>query len=293
MSAHAVRTFDFTLGYNFEENENKIIEWLKSIANKWAFQLEKGTETGYMHWQGRINLSTKKRLSTFINESPWKGIHLSITCEENKKNFNYVTKTETRVSGPWSHEDLPTRIPRQLMTITELYPWQLQFKKLLTTFDSRSIHILHDNEGCKGKSTFRMWMLCNKLAFFIPYCNDYKDIMRMAMDGPKMGAYIFDLPRALKKEKLHQFLAGVESLKDGYVFDDRYKFQYEIIDSPGLLIITNTIPDLTLMSIDRWHIWKINEHNELLELNKYYILQEQVEEKKAKRTKKALLVQRH
>jgi len=94
---------------------------------------------------------------------------------------------------------------------------------------------------------------------FMPFCNDYKDIMRMAYDiGPKK-AYIVDMPRAINKEKLYQFFSGIETLKSGYCYDDRYKFNRRLFDRPRICIFTNVMPDLTLLSKDMWKLWTIKD----------------------------------
>jgi hypothetical protein len=68
---------------------------------------------------------------------------------------------------------------------------------------------------------------------------------------------MIDMPRAIKKDKLNGFYSAIESLKDGYAFDDRYKFVEKIFDSPCIWVFTNTYPDTDLLSEDRWKFWHV------------------------------------
>lgn len=253
--------WDFTLKAE-TSNINQLKTWLKEYCKKWCFQKERGEQTGYEHYQGRFSLKIKDRLETIKNKCPFKDIHLSITSNENRKNNFYVIKDDTRIEGPWKDDD-PTEsiryIPRQIREITTFRPWQMDIYNLLKTWDPRSIHIIIDTRGNNGKTILKTYCGVHNVAKTIPFCNDYKDIMRMVMDMPKVGAYIIDMPRAIKKEKLYQLFAGIETIKDGYAYDDRYTFKDEYFDCPGILVFTNNCPDLTLLSQDRWKLWKISE----------------------------------
>lgn len=89
-------------------------------------------------------------------------------------------------------------------------------------------------------------------------------MMRMVMDTKKMRIYIIDLPRAMKKEHLFQFFSGIETLKDGYAYDDRYKFKEEYFDSPNIWVFMNIIPEESYLSTDRWKIWRIDTNKNLV-----------------------------
>jgi len=78
------------------------------------------------------------------------------------------------------------------------------------------------------------------------------------MDTEKKPLYIIDIPRALRKDQLFQFFSGIETLKDGYAYDDRYHFKEEYFDCPNIWIFMNTIPDLEYMSKDRWRFYEIH-----------------------------------
>src|SRR5690606_24730073 len=65
------------------------------------------------------------------------------------------------------------------------------------------------------------------------------------------------IPKAIKKDQLCQFYAGIEEVKNGYAFDDRYKFREKWFDCPSIWIFTNKLPNLAMLSADRWKIWRV------------------------------------
>lgn len=248
---NAVAVWDFTLkedGTTIDE----LKEFLRGIAKKWCFQLEQGAQTGYLHYQGRVSLKVRSR-----SPKKFKDIWWTPTSNACKKDDFYVTKEETRVDGPWKDSQEEERIPWQLMDIKELYPWQQSIIDLALIRDKRSIHVIIDHDGCIGKTTLSQIMCVRKIAWPLPPMNDFKDICRAAMDLEERPAYLIDMPRAIKQDKLNQLYAGIEYIKSGYIFDDRYKFECKIIDCPNLFVFTNTKPDLTYVSKDRWKLWKV------------------------------------
>lgn len=257
----AICVYDFTLPKVCEKDELKTV--LKEISKKWCFQLERG-ESGYEHYQGRFSLKTKVRLSGCKNMFKWNEIHLSPTSNENKTNTFYVTKEETRIDGPWSDADKEIYIPRQIREIDTLYPWQQYIVDRYDVWDKRTINVVIDTKGNNGKSTLIGYMRAHGLAFAIPFANDFKDIMRMIMDVGTKRCYLMDMPRAINKEKLYQMYGAFETIKNGYAFDDRYHFKEKVFDCPNIWIFTNHKPDMSLLSEDRWVLWKISDDMDLI-----------------------------
>jgi len=86
----------------------------------------------------------------------------------------------------------------------------------------------------------------------------------MVMCMPKLGAYFIDLPRAIRKDKLSGLFSGIETIKGGFAYDPRYEFKSEDFDSPYICVFSNIVPDLSMLSLDRWNIWTINDKHELV-----------------------------
>lgn len=258
-------------------------EELDDIADLWCYQLEEGEETGYLHFQGRMQLKKRMR-RTALSKIFGKKFHWDKTsgnCSRSKKPFAYVQKEDTRVLGPWKSaklnkkevsEDPNAAIPRedwpfQVADIEKYYPWQQRIMDSAKpeNRDKRTINILIDTEGAKGKSSLKTIMTLMALAEPLPYMNNYKDIMRMIMCAPRRPCYIVDLPRALRKNEMYNFISGIESVKDGYCCDDRYTWKRAIIASPCIWIFSNVVPDIKMLSRDRWKIWEIEDKEDPME----------------------------
>lgn len=253
--SNAVYGWDFTLDGKIECNE--LIEWLKLIAKKWVFQLEKGEKTGYIHWQGRVSLITKVRLP----ELKW-SIHWSVTSKECKDCWDYVSKEATRIGSTYRWDDV--YVPRQIREVGELFGWQKSVIEMSSRWDSRKVNVLLDREGCKGKSVLVGKMCCElKIARKIPPLSNYKELMGMVMCMPESRCYLIDMPRALDKNKQEEFYSAIESIKDGHVWDNRYTYKEKWFDSPNIWVFTNVPPNRRLLSADRWKIWEIDEEGDL------------------------------
>lgn len=257
--------FDFTLkaeGIEFWE----VQEGLDNLCKKYVFQLERGgeewgPEEGYRHYQGRVSLHKKVRKEIAIKYQPWKHhAHWSVTSRAGKEN-SYALKMQTRIDGPWYGPRVKAYIPRQIRGIT-LRPWQQQLKDMAKDLsDDRKITCIYDPVGNIGKSVISMYLRCYELARFIPALNDSKDLMQCVCSMPTSTAYIADLPRAMPKTKLKEFYSALEIIRGGYAFDTRYKFSEKIFDPPRIFVFTNVLPDMTLLSRDRWDILTVEDNH--------------------------------
>ena len=263
--------WDFTLKWDDENNSNHqdIIDALKNISKNYTFQLEE-SETGYKHYQGRISLIKKKKLLPLVNLfskfSFFAGVHLSPTSN-NCKTFDYVQKTDTRISGPWTDKDEVIYIPRQVREMNGLRPFQQSIIEDCDVWNKRIINCVYCKEGNMGKSLLVGYCRAHKIGRALPPINDSKDLLRMVCDLPTSKMYLFDMPRSMNKDRLFQFYSAVETIKDGYAYDDRYHFKEKVFDCPNIWIFTNTLPDLEMLSEDRWKVHTINQSYELEEYN--------------------------
>lgn len=256
---HAVFIWDFTWNNPpYPDELDEIKNTLKKMCKKWVFQLERG-KLGTPHLQGRVSLKVKVRAPSFFEQ-----VHWSITSEK-APSFDYAEKDDTRIAGPWKWDDVKIYIPRQIREIGKLWPWQQQVIDSRLLWNTRSINFIVDTVGNKGKSIVATYAMAHRLGWVLPFANDFRDIMRMALAAPPecRSMFIIDLPRALKKDTLYQFMAGIEDLKNGRIWDDRYKFRLELIDSPQIWIFVNKTPDTFIdkgyLSNDRFVWWEIND----------------------------------
>ena len=250
---HVCNTNDFinfmsqVCGYDITIN-NPTKSWMETgallndWAKKWVFQLEVG-ESGTKHFQIRVHLNQKITMAGLVTDlkmgqGPMADIggHWSITSggvHLNNK-FNYVMKKDGRLEGPWKeseHRDPPllTRQLRDFMT-HEKYPWQVTLEGWCTQTDDRFIKLIHDVQGNLGKSIMEEYLEYHDMAFGMPPMRAMEDIMQFAYSFPAQKVYIVDMPRGMKKDKLGDFYAGLECLKNGVMYDKRYAGKKRRID---------------------------------------------------------------
>lgn len=247
---------------------------MPQLFTKWAFQVERGEETGYLHYQIRGALFTKVREKQAIAliHQLLPCAHVTVTSNANKANFNYQLKLATRVEGPWTDRDpKPVYIPRQYRGLMDrLYPFQRHIVASIYEFEPRTINLVYCPNGNKGKSSIACLMALLHGCLRPPSVNDAEKLLQYVCDilskrecrQPK-GVF-FDLPRAMDKTRLRGILAAIEEIKNGYSFDTRYAFKEWWFDSPAVWVFTNVSIDLTLLSSDRWRLWYINELLELV-----------------------------
>lgn len=253
-SRNACYTWDFTapVSVGFEE----IRSYLKRECKRWVFQKEKGELNGYEHYQGRCSMKTKVRnmRGKIAPQVSWRVTSTKIAIDEDTR---YCDKLETRLDGPWRDSDCNNRyVPLHVRDI-KLYPWQERIINDVLP-DTRTINILYDEKGNIGKSTVFTYAGARGIARAVPIMESYKDLMRMVMCCPKTKLYLVDFPRGLNKSHCANFWSAIETIKNGYAYDDRYKFQEEFFDPPNIWVFTNTLPDFELLSKDRWKVWTVS-----------------------------------
>lgn len=271
--AGQLKRFDITIPEDkyadWEDLHKKLVGW----CSHFCFQKEKG-ESGYVHWQCRVQLIHKKTQAAMLTEvCPIIQGHWSVTSNgvhPGPKMFCYVMKEDTRIDGPWDDTSLIQEKPpltRQLRNFMEhdFYPWQKTCHELVQQEDDRWIHLIFDKVGNVGKSVFLEFLEYQGLAFEMPPLRHMEDIMEFAHSFPAQRAYIIDMPRGMKKDKLADFYAGLESIKNGVTYDKRYVGKKRRMDRPQIMVFTNMLPAFEFMSMDRWRIHVMSEDRSLTE----------------------------
>lgn len=256
----------------------------KQLAKKWTFQLEEGT-SGYKHYQCRISLfhkRTRGAVLSLLDQLGLKGQKLEIQGVEQELQCSltetsnptalqgvafYCMKLDSRLEGPWSDQDPepPFRSKEvDLLDTQGLRPWQYSVLEYITSeYEPRFINCIIQPPGSVGKSSFTEWLEYHKHAYEIPPFRLMEDIMAYAHANRNWKAYTIDLPRGMKNSKLHDFFSGIEMLKNGLIVEKRYAAKKQRMNRPHVWIFTNTKPDLSLLSTDRWKLWTINSDLEL------------------------------
>lgn len=265
----ACAVYEIRHTYNTELFPNKINsvrEWFSGIAKKYCFQIEE-SDGGYIHLQGRISLIKKRRkpelLKLFKSTKEFAPMFLEPTIKTEYKNVAfYVLKEDTRKEGPFADTDEIKVITQQLKLFMSwtLRPYQDAIIKMAPKFCMRTIDLIYDTTGNCGKSILSEYMSYMGLAEEVPPYRLMDDIFQWVCSRPPKKSYIFDMPRGMKKDKLGDFYSGIEVIKNGVSFDKRYNAKIVRFDRPRIFVFTNTLPVLSLMSLDRWNIWVVDEN---------------------------------
>ena len=265
-----ITCWDFTLPFSEKySNEDLLGKSLSEISTKKStFQLETSL-SGYKHWQGRI-ITKKQYRETEIHkigkDDFLNGIHWSITSNVNKGNMDYCSKEFTRTAGPFTVGDYLKVLTWQLKEFKKygLWHWQQKVFDMCSIVDMRSINLIYDQRGHCGKSLFCEYLEYMNVAEEIPPFRLMDDIFQWVYSVAGKQAYIFDMPRGMKKDKLGDFYSGIEVIKNGVAYDKRYTAKKIRFGRPQIFVFTNTLPDFALMSADRWKVWTINDEMELV-----------------------------
>nr|QKV51299.1 putative replication associated protein [Crucivirus sp.] len=267
----------------------RLTDALLKIAKNFVFQLEQG-EGGYRHFQGSIRLYKKvlptgalelfkSNLSSNLAECPQylkpsvKGIHTA-----HKFNYDcYASKAQTRLGETITDKTAreikliePEYIPRQYRgKIDTLYEYQKTILIMSEDFNTRRINVIIDNIGNNGKSTIAHVARLYKGAVVLPPINDSKELMQACCDilkarGTRKSVPIFvDLPRGMNKKNTQAIYIALEQILSGWLYDIRHNMKEWDIDTPSIWVFTNSEPDLSCVSRDRWALWRISDSKEL------------------------------
>ena len=223
--------------------EEILRKWLDENGERYAYGRERG-EDGYEHFQVRVVLRNPTSWETMREIWGHSG-HCSPT---HTRNFDYVLKEGDFVCS-W------IKVPDAIRN-AQLRPWQQHLVNLKQ--NDREVDCIIDLRGNTGKSFVTKYMCMKNMAINIPSGLTGKDIMRMCMKRPKLGTYIFDIPRAGSKQAKETWSA-IESIKNGYMWDDRYTWEEMWVDSPRVFVFTNEYPKYDLLSEDRFRFWAPGE----------------------------------
>lgn len=272
--------------WDFRANEDyytasQLITFCKQYAKKWAFQKEKG-DSGYVHWQGRISLFKRKFKHQvwqyFKDENMAVPNYLEPTVNKEFRTGSqfYVLKKETRIEGPWTDHNLEdqktdTRLvtfANVLRDTSNMYPFQLEILSSGTVEilqrDLRVVNLVVDTKGNSGKSSIAKYIHTYRKGYDMPVLNDFEKIIYTTCNILKgnndtnPGIMLFDMPRAMAKNKLHGIFSAFEQIKKGYVYDLRNKYKDWDFIPPSVWVFVNESLDLSMLSSDRWRLYKIS-----------------------------------
>ena len=140
-------------------------------------------------------------------------------------------------------------------------------------FNERYVDCIIDKDGNNGKSTLASIVDLQGLGIDMPTVDEGNKLIQslcnlLALKNSQSpGLVFFDMPRAQNKHQLTGLFTAIEQIKKGKVWDFRHRYTEWWFDSPRVWVFTNKQPDVSLLSVDRWQFWSIQD-KKLVKLTK-------------------------
>lgn len=270
----ASKVWDFRANVDWMDKD-ELVKMMQKFAKKWVFQIEKGKETDYVHYQGRMSLFDKLRGKELANLFEKYGAELPNYLQPASKNSTmgenfYACKEDTRIDGPWANTDGAGRYVQKRCRNATLRPFQQTIADSAKAGNDRIIDCLVEDIGDKGKSFMIAYLTQHGKAVEVPVILDAERLLAatlnilMSNDNRDPGLMFLDLARAMPKHKLDEMWAACEKIKDGKVYDLRYSYKEWIFEPPTVWVMTNSWPDTKCLSSGRWRFWKLDETESLV-----------------------------
>lgn len=240
----------------------KVENWLRQYSDDAIFQLEKGEETGRLHYQGRFTLrsariyktTTKQGSDSLKNQIDasglnWKGFTFAVERDETKSKA-YCSKSKTRIKGPWRIGTEGEYVGRDLGL--PLRPWQQSLKDFVGCKASadldRTVISVYDPKGNAGKSWWIKEMRVNHpdlRCFKLPlgsFDRTISAVCKRYEQYPSINCFCIDMTRTMGVDvSLQDMYAAVEEIKGGYLVDMMYGSGKEVyFDPPKIILLHNT-----------------------------------------------------
>jgi hypothetical protein len=296
--------FFFTFN-NYQKIDHKkdIFDVLSNISEWATVNFEIGEKTNNPHLQGVFRVKDAedgqgKRLTEIYKLFPvglWcracKNVPASIsyckkdkTRDTTKEPFIYGTVPDpqkiSKQGKPLKNEKAEPPIQQEEIKLPpKLYNWQEEiFNKFVDTpSDERAIHWYYSPNGRVGKTTLLRYLTA-KIGGRVIYINDAKDndIFNHCFNAYQSGnlnsksIILIDIPRVTGNRIKFELL---EALKAGLLFNGKFETGQALYNPPHLIVMANQAPLMSSMSLDRWHIAKINSKLDKLE---HYTLSEAI-----------------
>ena len=243
-------------------------------------QLETGTETSIPHYQLAIKVSslcTKTKVLEAFNEKV-EG-HINVEIQFNLEDMkNYCSKETNFISEQYSgkiykHQwqmDFLERKPQLKKVLDKPFLWQEFLNKKIINLepDDRTVDWIIDPIGNTGKSSFArayvseiptdgiLMKIDNLDRMELTLIKKIEEYRRKYYKDPKV--IFFDFPRASDPTKIVAATALMEDAKSGHLettFGGNHK-EIEISDV-HIIVLSNNAPDLSVLSVDRWRLWRL------------------------------------
>lgn len=218
-------------------HRREIMEFIKNNdIHKWIVAKETG-RSGYEHWQ--IRLSTNRSFEDL------KGVFPTAHIEPSTEWGDYERKEANFVCDQDTNDVLRCRFGK-------LRENQRRILREVYRSSDRSIVTVYDPCGGTGKSFLCRWLYERNLGFYVPpTVRNTQGIIQYVASGYRgQRIIVIDIPRSSRWT--NELYEGIETIKDGLVYDTRYSAKMRDIWGVKVLCLTNTQPCLDSLSLDRW-----------------------------------------
>jgi len=138
----------------------------------------------------------------------------------------------------------------------ELREWQEDVVSAIRNQNDREVLWVCDRVGGKGKSVLGRYLECKMGAYYVTG-GKAEDI---AYDYMYQEIVVFDLSRDVQYMPYHL----MESLKNGKVFSPKYESTTKTCPGTKVVVFSNSLPDVSKLSQDRWNILDLDNAPEML-----------------------------
>lgn len=209
-------------------------------VHKWIYAKETGVG-GYEHWQIRFYTSA--------SFDELKGAFPEAHIEQSTEWSDYERKEANFVSSEDTTDVLRCRYGK-------LRKNQRRILRQVHLQSDRGITVVYDPKGNTGKSFLSRYLYERNIGFYVPpTVRNTQGIIQYVASGYRgQPIIVIDIPRSSRWT--FELYEGIEAIKDGLVYDTRYSAKMRDIWGVKILCLTNTCPNLSSLSMDRWEILK-------------------------------------
>lgn len=231
-------------------NDNDINDIVKiGSSNKYIYGLEVAPTTGTKHIQGYIEFNEKIRpKNLFSNQT----IHWEKAKGSREQNIEYCKK---------GGDFFTNFILSEEIIVSEPYGWQLNVVNVITSpINNRLIYWFWENKGNVGKTSLCKYLCVRHNALLVTGKGTdmkYGIISYIAKHGWAPKIIIIDVPRSIDTDYVSY--TGIEEIKNGIFFNNKYESDMCIFNSPHLIVFSNEEPNKDKLSNDRWRIICIDD----------------------------------
>lgn len=237
------------------EEKSKLVQYLQWYCDKYIVCEEIG-ENGTPHLQGAFVLKNKDRFGGIMNKLGFK-CHLEKMRVDWKQQVEYCSKGENVIKFSNDADDKEIKYVKK----ENFYPWQKKVWDICQgESDDTAINWVWGKNENIGKSSFVRTMGIEENACII-HNGKYSNIMNRAFMAKNVKLFLIDVPRNNGNVVSYD---AIDSIKNGFIFNRKYKTGVKLINHPCVVVFSNNKPDINKLSLHKWRIYEI-VNNDLVE----------------------------